>query len=317
MRLYVFAEKGALAKTGGGEERIREILERIAEGTDTTNLVVAVYLRSRLGDWEAHSLTELIGPGDFLSVRGEWDFVEDFATPPGLPDRFLLVRIILGMRRRYPAAETDIYGWELTFEGFEDHLAHTFAHELHHFRRHHLGLHPGEGEQSACKWALQRAQAAGFQVSGLRVPEPRRRKRRKRKLRLPVELRPWLLRRIKLSAAHLCEADLRELRTWIRRRLDAVAAQRKDTRLQEHFEKLRKLPQGAPVYIRSDDASPGYTGQTAVKIRNLRRDSPRMLIRTADGEEWNYPMESLEVTEMSETSPQQQTLFVEDGHERA
>ena len=149
------------------------------------------------------------------------------------------------------------------------------------------------------------------------MPEPRRRKPPKRKLRLPVELRPWLLRRIKLSAAHLCEADLRDLRRWIRRRLDAVASQRKDTRLQEHFEKLRKLPQGAPVYVRSDDISPGYTGQTAVKVRSLRRDSPRMLIRTADGDEWNYPMEWLEVVETPVTPPQQPTLFGGELHEPA
>ena len=318
MQTYVFAEDRALAKTGTDEAGLRAILECIADGTDTTDLVVAVYLRKRLGDWEAHSLTETIGPEDFFCVRGEWDFVETFPRPADLPDRFQLIRIILGMRRRYPATETDIYDWEVTYETFADHLAHTFAHELHHYRRQRLDLHPGEGEQGACKWALQRAQAAGFQVSGLRVPVKKRRKAVKRKLRLPVELRPWLLRRIKLSASHLCEADLRQLRRWIRRRLDSVASQRKSVKLEEHYGRLRKLPDGTPVYITSDDDAPGYTGQTAVKVRSLRRNSPRMLVRTADGREWHYPMEWLEpVTVPARPTADPRTLFPEEPREPA
>ena len=112
-----------------------------------------------------------------------------------------------------------------------------------------------------------------------------------------MELRPRLLRRLKLSASHLCEVDLRELRRWIRRRLDTVAAQRRSAKLEEHYEKLRQLPHGTPVYLTSDDPLPGYSGQTAVKLRDLRRGSPRMLIRTADGEEWHWPMEWLEPVE--------------------
>lgn len=298
MKVYVFEEKGALAKVGMTGQEITDLLDALAADTDTTDLVVAIYLLRRTTDWEAHSLTEPIGPEDFCRVRGERDYVGRFGTPAGLPGQFQLVRIALGVRRRYPTTETDIYDWEMSFERFEDHLAYTFAHELHHFRRYRLGFHGGEGEQTTCKWALERAQKAGFNVSGMRLKVKKRRKARKKPLALPVELRPGLLRRVRLSSAHLCAEDLKELDRWIRRRLDEVNAQKRKKKVQTHFEKLRALPEGAPLIIKHDDDAPGYTGQTALKVRNLRRPSPRMQIRTADGQEWFWLMKWLEVLEV-------------------
>ena len=293
MKVYIFSDKRALARTGGTAGDLERMLEELALDTDTSDLVAAIYLFSGQSVWEAHAVGEVIGPERFARERGYWRFIVQSGTPEDLPERFYLVRIALGLRRRYPATETDIYNWEMTFEDFRDHLAYTFAHELHHFRRDHLGLHAGEGEHSAIKWAIDRVQRAGFNVGGIRLPTRRRRKGKKRLLRLPLELRPELLRRVKLSASHLSREDLRELDRWIRSRLLTVGRQTRDGRLREHAERLRVLPDGTPLLVVHDDDPDGYTGQTAVKVRNLRRNSKRMVIRTADGEEWHYLMEWL------------------------
>ena len=311
MRVCVFAENGALAKVGASEADITGLLEDLADDTDTTDLVVAVYLLRRNAAWEAHLHEEMIGPGEFCRVRGEWGFVQRFGTPEGLPERFQLVRIALGVRRAYPEREIDIYGWEMTFGSFRDHLAYTFVHELHHFRRDHLGGHKGEGEHSATKWALGRLQHAGFDVHGLRLPVKRRRRARKKELRLPEEVSPEALRRTKLSALRLSAEDLRRLDRWIRRRLAASGRQTRSVKLERHFEKLRGLPEGAPVLIRSDDSPGGYTGQLAVKVRSLRRNSPRMQIRTADGREWHWMMEWLDAVEGAGEASSQPMLFPE------
>jgi len=312
MRAYIFAEKSALTRTGCDETEIVRIMDDLAVDTDTTDLVVALYLFSRQTVWEAHATGEQIGREKFTPGRGFWRFATHFGTPEDLPDRFYLVRIALGLRTRYPATETDCYGWEMTFEAFRDHLAYTFAHELHHFRRDNHGLHHREGEHSAVRWALDRVRRAGYYVSGLRLPVRKRRRPKRRVLRLPSELRPDLLRRLKLSASHLCAADLRELDRWIRRRLAAVARQGREGRLEAHYAMLKGLPAGTAMRIRKDDDDDGYAGQIAVKVRNLKRGSPRMLVRTADGQEWHWPMEWLEPAPADHTGPQQ-TLFPENA----
>ena len=75
---------------------------------------------------------------------------------------------------------------------------------------------------------------------------------------------------------------------------------------------LKGLPAGTAMRIRKDDDDDGYAGQIAVKVRNLKRGSPRMLVRTADGQEWHWPMEWLEPAPADHTGPQQ-TLFPENA----
>jgi len=309
MKVTIFADRRALAKAGLDEADLVHTLEALAVDTDTTDLVVAVYLFAVQSVWEAQSEGELIPREKFARVRGYWRFVMQFGTPDDLPEQFYLIRIALGLNRRYPATETDIYNWEMSFEGFRDHLAYTFAHELHHFRRDHLGMHPREGEHSATKWGIARAQKAGYNVSGIKLPAKRRRKGKKRVLRLPLDARPELLRRVKLQASHLSRQDLRDLNRWIRNRLLVVNRQTRSARLQERFDRLRALADGTPLFICKDEDDHGYLGQTATKIRNLRRDSVRMLIRTPDGEEWNWPMEWLEPIENHHDAAPQKTLF--------
>ena len=286
MRVYVFGK----SISPQARETVLGVLRRIARHTPTDDLVVAVYLREG-NDWHAHASVDSMARSGFGRARGKWAFVRDFDIPADLPPRYRIIRIALGTGIRYPGATADRYGWRLRCQRLDDHLAYVFAHELHHFRRHHLGMHPGEGEQSACKWALARALEEGFHIEGRRET-PKGGKRR------PVRLRgkrdAALLRRVKDAAAGLCLEHLEELVRWASRRATAAGKRRRWGKWTEHFGRLRALPDGAPLHVVGDDLRKGYLGQTATKVRNLRCNSYRMAVRTADGKEWRWPMQWLQ-----------------------
>jgi len=79
----------------------------------------------------------------------------------------------------YPRTERDIYDWEFHYATQADHLAVLFAHELHHFRRYHLGMHPREGEHGANQWAIKHAKAHGFQAEGRRLPIKKKKEKKR------------------------------------------------------------------------------------------------------------------------------------------
>ena len=297
MRVYVF---GTSVVGLGREkrERIERVLMRLADGTPTDDLVTSVYLR-RGNDWYAHTTVEWLPRGRFARAGGRWAFVREHPLPPDLPERFKLIRIAVGNRISYPGTMLDRYGWEIRCRTFDDHLAYVFAHELHHFRRYHLDLHPREGEQASCRWALRRASDAGFAAEGSRVTEPGRRRRRK-KVRLPDGRHPGLIEGIKGAASRLCLDDLRELARWTRSRIQAAGHQR--GKWDDHFDALRVLPSGTSLLVVGDDDRQRYLGQTVVKIRNLRQDSVRLAVRTSDGKEWHWPMRWLSAVPPAEAS---------------
>lgn len=244
MRSYVFAGRGAMPDNSGGSESLAALLEEMAGDTPTQDLVTVIYLLNGHSHWKAHTVIGWRTPAEFVPARGRWKFARRFGTPADLPERFRIIRMAFGMAEAYPRTFDDIHGWRLTCGNFAAHLAYAFAHELHHFRRYHLALHPREGEQAACRWALGRARQAGYPLEGVRLPRRRKRRRRPR-------------------------------------------------RLNPHFERLRALPDGAPVLIVRDSAPSSYVGQTALKVRTLRRNSRRLALRTADGSEWLWPMQWL------------------------
>ncbi len=250
MRIETFVSRLARRSVDGLAQRIPDIVRTIADGTDTDGLVVVVYLLQRKEVWQAHAYSRPVSARVFEQTGRQWDFVQTFGAPPDLPGRFRLIRMAFGMREPFPRRFEDAYAWRWRCETFDDLLALTFAHELHHFRKYHLGLHPREGEQAACRWALARARTCGFHVEGVRG---RARQRR------PVPgRRRW------------SDATLR------------------------HFELLRSLPPGAPIRVAHDTGRARCRGGCALKVRNLRRDSYRMAIRTPDGREWHWPMQWLD-----------------------
>lgn len=172
MHCYIFADENCLKLAGITRAEVQELVEKIAVGTDTQDLVVSIYFL-KSGRWSGGCayVRQWLSPKQFRTRRGHWRFTQDFPLPDDLPEKFKLIRLLptkMNMHE-FPGQLIDGYGWQFHFERLIDRLALLFAHELHHFRRFHLNLHPGEGEQSANRWALEQVQNLGYQVSGKMV----------------------------------------------------------------------------------------------------------------------------------------------------
>jgi hypothetical protein len=167
LRVYIFRNSSSEKVPSFGQENIGSVLQAIASTTDTEDLVTAVYFLALRNDFSGSYIMPAVSPGEFSTIesRGDSAFVRDFTPPPDLPPSFSLIRMMLGTAYSYPIQETDTYGWTMRYYTFESHVAFLFGHELHHFRRHRLGLHPREGEISANKWALRRALDEGFPLA--------------------------------------------------------------------------------------------------------------------------------------------------------
>ena len=314
MQIHVFRD----ADVGGDPiysvEQTKSSLERIAETTDTRELVVAIYLLARRKDWFGHFVNTWRTPSSFVSGLRKWSFTREFGTPRELPEKFRLIRVAIEVPREYPRTETDRYGWKFRYEGFQDQLAELFAHELHHYRRYHLGLHPNEGEQSANKWGAHRAADAGF---GVKVEHVHRRQRRcrpkKKKTSIPEQEKPRLVNRLKLMAARLCADDLAELQKWIWTRQNRISQEWQRLELEQHEGQLKQLPAGAPIMIRMARTSSArleqYVDTKAKKVRNLKSGSHNMLVEAFDGTLLSWPMcrielydDSVPITDLPEVS---------------
>ncbi|MCI0512632.1 hypothetical protein L0128_05415 [candidate division KSB1 bacterium] len=177
MHTYIFSEPDILKHLDVTAAQIKELLHQLAAHSDTTDLVVSTYFLKHSGWYGGTAyVSHWVPRRQFQTRRGKWNFTRQFPLPPDLPDQFKLIRLLPAKGLddiQYPARLQDIYGWELYYPDFLSHLAFLFAHELHHFRRYHLGLHPAEGEKSANRWALAQVQAFGFQVTGKVLPRRR------------------------------------------------------------------------------------------------------------------------------------------------
>lgn len=294
MKIYVFSDRKITAKKGYDEEQITDTLGKLAKTTNTDDLVVAIYLHQNDSTWRGASYKGWFAPSDFHRyTKRKWALTRSFEMPKDLPQKYKLIRMQFGVRNSYPQTLTDFYGWRARYRSFIHHLANMFAHELHHFRRYHLGLHPGEGEQSACKWALEQVNKVGFKVTGERIPKRKPKNTRKKDISVPQKDNPELLKRVKIAASRLSHGDLTDLASWIAKRKQAYEQQEGQAKKKKHYEKLRMLPKGTKVRIKYDD-SDKYTGQIATKIETLKRNSIRMKIRTNDEQIWRWPMYFLE-----------------------
>jgi hypothetical protein len=185
MKVYLFTNPAYLDKNKIRQEQCFAILEKMASSSDTSDLVTALYLiRGHLLNRGTAYVRKWMTSSHFTTKRGKWALTSQWELPENLPEKFKLIRIRLDANPRlYPKKELDTYGWLFEYETFYDHLAVLFAHELHHFRRYHLGLHPKEGENGANRWALAHAQSLGFRVRGEKQPSSKRASRFKRRFR--------------------------------------------------------------------------------------------------------------------------------------
>lgn len=190
MRFYLFTQSNEI--TGSVAARIRNIVFSIGKGSNTIDLVTVLYLtKQSVRNRGTAYVQNWISPLQFHPNRGKWLFTQKLPLPKNLPDHYKLIRLLMEWNQsKYPITERDIYHWEFYYPSFEDHLANLFAHELHHFRRYHLGLHPKEGEQAANRWALKHVQNLGFQVKGKKL-KVRIRKKHKNFLETVFHIDPF------------------------------------------------------------------------------------------------------------------------------
>ncbi|MBN2414290.1 hypothetical protein JXO52_00525 [bacterium] len=183
MKCYLFSDT-VLPFT---REQLESRMAAVTGGTETGDLVTAIYITSGIRASRGTAYVQRWKtPRTFHASRGYWAFTRAFGTPEDLPHRYKLIKVHVHPGRSYPGDEIDIYGWRFRYDSLLDHVLFLFAHELHHYRRYHLSLHPREGEHAANRWALQKCLEAGLPVSGRRLPV-KKKKRATRKPALPAQ----------------------------------------------------------------------------------------------------------------------------------
>jgi len=293
MKTYVFSRHPGLVTRVGGVTGVQQVFDAIANGTPTEELVVALYLMPGRHDWAGIYHGAGKNACDLAPAKGQWSVVRGFPPPPDLPPQFKLIRMMFGMRVRYPKHERDAYGWESYYPSFTVHLAHMFAHEMYHYRRD-LGLENG-GEQAACKWSDLRATAAGFPVVSKKLPC--RRQKRPTPDRLPAGVTMVYFGRMLRAVSRLTQAQLRDLQARAAARANELDRMERRMEVADQVAQIKNLPSGAEMCVRG--RVPGrFAGQVVVKVRNLKSNR-RVMVRTADGREWRFPMSCL----LSKDSP--------------
>lgn len=288
MQVYFFPQRDSWRRIGLSAVQLQAILERIAAGSETAELVVAVHLLHRTA-WSGGTayVRQWHHPAAFYARRGKWCLRGEWERPADLPPRFKLIRLLLADDRAvYPLTIVDRYGWQHRFESFGDHLAFFFAHELHHYRRFHLGLHPGEGEHSANGWAVARCRELGFAVTSFRLPQrPRKKKSRSGPTFWQVLNPADFLPAAQASLLWRQGGALLGLAVRLRCRNQGAYIAAKMC----HFEQLARTPAGTELWI-TFDPQRRYLHAPVRLVRILRRPSFRVLIETGDGRQWRWPM---------------------------
>ncbi|MFC1569748.1 hypothetical protein ACFL4L_05900 [bacterium] len=244
MQLFIFGQPSQFNKLSLSKKNISDTCHHVAESTDTSCLVTALYFIPGVNQTRGVYIRPWTDPNSFQTGRGKWAFTPHYPIPDNLPAQFRLIRMRLdGRANLYPRSDHDVYGWRFTYQHLEEHLATLFAHELHHYRRYHLNLHLKKGEHGANRWALSHVQTLGYQVSGQRVSKKRQRKR------------------LKLFGFSK----------------------------QDPFKEFRHLRAGDRLIIKIDPRHI-YINQTVQIVRPIRSNSKRIVIVTADGKQWRWPM---------------------------
>jgi hypothetical protein len=182
LRIITYTSPAALKAVSMDRSRIEGLLRRVAEATDTTGLIVITEVSSRNAGWGGSFCMREVTPERLARMKGVWREAHSSGVPPGLPSSFRLIEMRIGSRgEKYPRIEYNRNGFKLWFKDFSAHLAYLFAHELHHYRRYCLDMHPREGEKSADRWAAARANETGYSMNLVAVKIRRRTKRRSRR----------------------------------------------------------------------------------------------------------------------------------------
>ena len=177
MQLHFYSFNSNLILKDHFVQSMRSIMHQLTNGTKTDDLVIAVFLSNRKKhNFGTAYVRQWMHADNFFTKRGKWKLLHTPQVPSTLPPQFKLIRIHININQQYPLIESDIYGWRFSYQTMEDQIAMLFAHELHHYRRHHLGLHPKEGENRANRWALKHVQSLGYRVEGAKIFQKKKHK---------------------------------------------------------------------------------------------------------------------------------------------
>jgi len=182
MTIYYFSDIDWTRTLRFDESKLKKMFYQIADGSNTRDLILSNYFLHR-NSWSGGVAyaRDWLTPKQFITCRGRWKFTQQFKIPNNIPGSFKLIRLQFGIKGlKYPLCQIDRYGWKLTYASFIDHIAFLFAHELHHFRRYHLGFHDREGENMANKWALARVKELNFKVEGNKLAQRKKKKKSSR-----------------------------------------------------------------------------------------------------------------------------------------
>jgi hypothetical protein len=288
MQVYFFPQNHSWQRLGASARDLQKVLERLAVETDTADLVVAVHLVRR-SSWSGGTayVRQWVRPAAFYARRGKWRLADSWQVPAELPERFKLIRLLLpDDGAAYPLTELDRYGWQHRFGRFSDHLAFFFAHELHHFRRFHLDLHPGEGEHSANAWAEAHCRNLGFAVESMRMPRKRAKKMGRSgptfwQVLNPVDFLPaaqasLLWRGSSTLLGMAARLGCRDKKKYIADKM-------------LHIQHFGQTAPGAQIWV-TFDPNRRYLHKPVRLVRLLRRPSLRAVIETEDGKIWRWPI---------------------------
>ena len=218
MRLLIYSSPGAFTAFQTDRARVEGVIRRIANGTSTRGLVVTVHLAADGSGWNGGFYAKDIPRKLLLDMRGPWRTAHASGIPPGLPEKFPMIEIYMGAKgARYPSVDYNLNGFRMWCRSFHAHLGYIFAHELHHYRRYKLGLHRGEGEKSADKWAAGRVCEVGYHMTmkpyrlHLNGKKPPRRKKVPRRTKMSAAYWKRIVSLKRWSVVRLAKSDNRRV----------------------------------------------------------------------------------------------------------
>lgn len=299
MQVYIFDEDKSLERLGTEETSVLQLLGLVAKGTDTTDLVVAAYFRSTTNVWFGSAFSLQQTRDSFIVNKGKWAFARLFGIPDDLPAQYKLIRICFGCKRtRWPRWERGKH-LRLRFSSFTSQLAHLFAHELHHYRRFHLGLHGRELEIGADRWALRRCEEIGL---GITVTEHKSKRARQpsdtmNKDDFVPKENPQLLSRMRNMMTHLSIKDLDMLVSVALKRKRTLSDRIQHIEVKTNWEEtLKRFAPGTRHKVIEAGKYPELVGRIAIVTHKPRRNSGRVRIEI-DGKKWKWPRNWLEPQE--------------------
>ena len=104
MKTFLFCNPNFLKRTGVNRKGINDTLNKVAENTDTRDLVVSLYFRPGIHENRGTAyVRSWMTPKKFSTKRGKWAFTSRWDTPLNLPTNYKLIRIRLdGNQKSFP-----------------------------------------------------------------------------------------------------------------------------------------------------------------------------------------------------------------------